>query len=155
MPGRLDPDPMPRRDFLGLAGLWTAFAAISGSLVGMLRLPKPRVNPDASSIIRLGKPDDFPAGTSKIFPEYQLQIRSSEKGVAGISLVCTHLGCIVKESETGFKCPCHGSVFDKNGKVISGPAPRALHWLSFFKKADGSLMVDAGSDVKLGTFFEV
>ena len=69
MPGRLEKEPMPRRDFLGLAGLATSGLAILGSVVGMARLPKPRVTPEASSIFRAGKPDDFPAGTIRILPK--------------------------------------------------------------------------------------
>ena len=31
------------------------------------------------------------------------------EGVYAISMVCTHLGCIVKPSTAGFDCPCHAS----------------------------------------------
>jgi menaquinol-cytochrome c reductase iron-sulfur subunit len=45
-----------------------------------------------------------------------------------MSNVCTHLGCRVRWiSEQGqFFCPCHNGVFDKEGKVVSGPPPRPL-----------------------------
>lgn len=43
---------------------------------------------------------------------------------------CTHLGCVVKyeggEEIPRLHCNCHGSVFDLNGKNLSGPAPRPL-----------------------------
>lgn len=40
--------------------------------------------------------------------------------------ICTHLGCIPNRRETGWLCPCHGSVYDTSGRVIQGPAPRNL-----------------------------
>ncbi len=44
-----------------------------------------------------------------------------------LSLTCTHQGCTVHPNEAGeFHCPCHGAVYDKNGKVIRGPAQRDL-----------------------------
>lgn len=39
---------------------------------------------------------------------------------------CTHLGCALiynKEEET-YECPCHGSIYNKEGKVIAGPAKK-------------------------------
>mmetsp|Transcript_8151 Transcript_8151/g.19538 ORF Transcript_8151/g.19538 Transcript_8151/m.19538 type:complete len:210 (+) Transcript_8151:97-726(+) len=46
----------------------------------------------------------------------------------GINSICTHLGCVVPwvPSENKFKCPCHGSQYDSEGKVIRGPAPLSL-----------------------------
>jgi cytochrome b6-f complex iron-sulfur subunit len=41
---------------------------------------------------------------------------------------CTHNGCTVGYNSSGsnFTCPCHGGVFDTNGKVVSGPPPTPL-----------------------------
>jgi cytochrome b6-f complex iron-sulfur subunit len=45
-----------------------------------------------------------------------------------LSLVCTHLGCLVNwvPNAGEFQCPCHGSRFDPNGAVLQGPAPLPL-----------------------------
>jgi len=155
MSDRLTPEPMPRRDFLGLAGLWSAAVAIVGSLIGMARLPKPSVLPEAGRRFRIGRPEDFPTGTEEILSEEKILVRSTPQGIAAISLVCTHLGCIVSHADTGFACPCHGSAFGPNGEVGGGPAPRGLRWLEVSRGVDGRLVVDADREVSPGTWCEV
>ncbi|KAK9843717.1 hypothetical protein WJX81_003528 [Elliptochloris bilobata] len=46
----------------------------------------------------------------------------------GINAVCTHLGCVVpfNTAENKFMCPCHGSQYNNQGKVVRGPAPLSL-----------------------------
>jgi cytochrome b6-f complex iron-sulfur subunit len=41
---------------------------------------------------------------------------------------CTHLGCVVpyEAAQSKFICPCHGSQYDKEGRVLRGPAPSPL-----------------------------
>lgn len=55
---------------------------------------------------------------------------TSDHGIAsyGINAVCTHLGCVVpwNASENKFICPCHGSQYNSEGKVVRGPAPLSL-----------------------------
>jgi Rieske Fe-S protein len=46
---------------------------------------------------------------------------------------CRHLGCPVAwtPASSTFNCPCHGSVFDKIGNRIEGPAPAPLYKHTF------------------------
>ena len=46
----------------------------------------------------------------------------------GLNAVCTHLGCVVpwNASENKYMCPCHGSQYNNEGKVVRGPAPLSL-----------------------------
>ncbi len=39
---------------------------------------------------------------------------------------CTHLGCVPSAKDSGWACPCHGSVFDNSGRVTKGPSGTKL-----------------------------
>jgi Rieske Fe-S protein len=45
---------------------------------------------------------------------------------SAFSAVCTHQGCLVDPSPAGFRCPCHGSTYDHEGRNTGGPAHRPL-----------------------------
>ncbi|HEX6316754.1 MAG TPA: Rieske (2Fe-2S) protein [Gemmatimonadaceae bacterium] len=47
-------------------------------------------------------------------------------GLAAVSSICTHRGCTVDLGGPGLSCPCHGSEYDREGRVMKGPASRAL-----------------------------
>jgi len=43
--------------------------------------------------------------------------------------ICTHLGCVPLGHDgpyDGWRCPCHGSIYDTSGRIRSGPAPLNL-----------------------------
>lgn len=46
----------------------------------------------------------------------------------GIVDNCTHLGCTFpwNPNDHQFQCPCHGSLYDSEGRVVRGPAPLPL-----------------------------
>ena len=55
-------------------------------------------------------------------------VKKPDNQIVAFGPNCTHLGCAYHwESEKkDFLCPCHTSVFDINGNVTAGPAPRPL-----------------------------
>ncbi len=139
-----------RRDFLDTAAMGTAVTALFAGLLGLLRMPKPNVHYEPDSKVRLGFPNEFPEGTSRIIAKHNVMVSRDEKGLHVMSLVCTHLGCVVLQSEGGFRCPCHGSLFEQNGNVLSGPAPKALPWLEVSRAEDGALVVDLEKTIAPG-----
>lgn len=61
----------------------------------------------------------------------------------GINAVCTHLGCVVpwNAAENKFMCPCHGSQYNSEGKVVRGPAPLSLALVHANVNEDGKIAV--------------
>jgi glycine/D-amino acid oxidase-like deaminating enzyme/nitrite reductase/ring-hydroxylating ferredoxin subunit len=49
-----------------------------------------------------------------------------------IAAECAHLGCIIKwnTDEKTWDCPCHGSRYTHEGKVLNGPANKDLEYFS-------------------------
>lgn len=41
-----------------------------------------------------------------------------------LSRICTHMGCVLRFEgpDQAFVCPCHGAIFNMQGKYLSGPA---------------------------------
>jgi menaquinol-cytochrome c reductase iron-sulfur subunit len=70
-------------------------------------------------------------------------VKKSASEAVVYSPLCTHLSCRYNwnNNEQQFFCPCHGSVFDSQGKAVAGPAPRGLDTLQY-KIDDGELYVN-------------
>lgn len=69
---------------------------------------------------------DIPVGAALVFRQERVAVMREGDSFIAISLVCTHLGCTVSVTPEGMVCPCHGSRFDRMGKVLTGPADRPL-----------------------------
>jgi len=69
---------------------------------------------------------ELAAGGALVYREARIALISEGETVRAISLVCTHLGCSVTVTPDGLSCPCHGSIFDRQGRVLRGPADRPL-----------------------------
>lgn len=52
--------------------------------------------------------------------------RAASNTFLAVSLVCPHAGATVSITSTGFRCPSHGAVFNKNGEWVSGQRTSAL-----------------------------
>ena len=63
----------------------------------------------------------------KFDPERDTE-RNSDIPYVAISTRCAHLGCPVRyyQAPKRFVCPCHGGIYDFQGKVAGGPPVRPL-----------------------------
>ena len=67
---------------------------------------------------------------------------------SALSPICTHLGCTVDIQGARLVCPCHGSTYDREGKVLLGPAERALTRIPARLSADGILTIDLNTGAR-------
>ena len=133
--------PVGRRGFLGSLGLGILGAGGVLIAAAIARLPFPRIRNQAETVA-IGKAVDFPFHRYTFVAACNVFVYRDREGIRVLSAVCTHLGCVLRSSEEGFHCPCHGSRFDRNGLPLSGPAMRPLEWYHAELARDGSLVVD-------------
>lgn len=69
---------------------------------------------------------DLPHHGALVFRESRLAIVHEGEQLYALSLVCTHLGCTVNVTSNSLVCPCHGSVFNRQGEPLQGPAVKPL-----------------------------
>jgi cytochrome b6-f complex iron-sulfur subunit len=84
---------------------------------------------DSAGIIEAGAVEKFTLNSVTAFVRGKFYLaRLEDGGFLALSRKCTHLGCTVPWSsrEMKFVCPCHASVYDIRGEVVSAPAPRPL-----------------------------
>ena len=55
--------------------------------------------------------------------------------------ICTHLGCVPNKTAKGWLCPCHGSVYDNSGRILSGPAPLNLYIPPYHFVSDDKIVI--------------
>src|SRR5437867_3130285 len=79
-----------------------------------------------SGKIDAGNVSQLPVGSLRAVPSEAVAIGRDDKGVYAMTLICTHASCDMgtqgSVSPSGIRCSCHGSVFDKDGNVVQGPA---------------------------------
>jgi len=73
--------------------------------------------------------DEAGALASKNFQGTQVVVTrdpANPDAVIAVNSLCTHQGCTVDWDGGAFACPCHGSSFNPDGTVASGPAGEPL-----------------------------
>lgn len=115
----------------------TAFAPARVSPRGVPTLAKLGVRFAADLVVdrlmpgQASSPEEVPPGEARVIRRGTDRIGAyrDETGVLhGVSMRCTHLGCLVRfnGAERSWDCPCHGSRFAVDGTVLEGPAVRPL-----------------------------
>ena len=135
------------------AGWWSLAIAALGGVVATVRFFIPRALFEPPVRFIAGRPSDYAAGqvSERFADEHKVWLVRDDGGIFALVAQCTHLGCRPRwfPEEVRFKCPCHGSNFDRDGRVISGPAPKPLLRAGVSLKRDGRILVNRGVIVDL------
>lgn len=71
-----------------------------------------------------------PGGGTSVLPagarDRLFVLAIADGSFAAISSRCTHRGCAIDVVGEHLVCPCHGSMYDREGRVVRGPAERSL-----------------------------
>lgn len=119
----------PRRKLL--KGI--ALIGIFGGLLWRFLVPAKKIPPKALLEV---KKSDIPLRGALVFKRSRVVIIRREDEIYALSLVCTHLGCTVNVTAENLVCPCHGSIFDREGNVLKGPSDKALKRLDVEERGD-------------------
>jgi len=149
------PADLDRRKFFIKLGVGSLAIAGAGASALALQYLSPNVLYEASPLVSVGRPEHFPPDSVTLDPRFGIFIVHSAQGFYALSAVCSHLGCLtVWKQEAGvIACPCHGSTFNRDGSIITGPAPKPMPWLRMWITDDGELMVDRAAKVAPGKEF--
>ena len=139
----MDADQLSRRDFLSGVGWVATCAAFGGLLAASGRYLVPNVLYEPPHAYKIGRPQDYPEGVNYV-PQKRIFLVRQQTLIRVVSAVCTHIGCTVSwvEERNRWECPWHGTFFNVDGVVITGPAPRPLPWYEVVLAPDGRLFVD-------------
>lgn len=124
-----DPQLVGRREFVAVCAC-IATSTLMGACASMATHPVP-MSGGRVAIKLVDHPDlARPGGVLKILPQgtseslYVLALDNDAFAV--VSPICTHKGCTVDAQGARLVCPCHGSTYDREGRVLRGPAERPL-----------------------------
>ncbi|MDH3470725.1 MAG: Rieske 2Fe-2S domain-containing protein [Acidimicrobiia bacterium] len=122
---------------IAAAGIWTSWDLL-----------RPRLQAGVGAKIKTVAPEDVPVDTVLEIPAARAYLTKVNDEVVAFSEICSHLACRVPfcKSSGQFECPCHGSVFNRGGDYLAGPAPRGM---DRFEVAivDGVVEIDTNAKV--------
>ena len=141
----VEPAELTRRKVLGVVTGSTLALAGVGTIITAVSYLRPNVLFEPATKFKVGRPENIQIGTLLVLPVQRLYVVHAERGFVALSAVCTHLGCMTRylPPDKRIVCPCHGSMFDREGTVVGGPAPRPLE-RRHLEIVDGDLWVDGG-----------
>ncbi len=145
-PDHVPPSAIARRDFLALLGRGALWTTAGVTVIALLRyLSFAEVTPP--QVFVLDEPSAYPLDSTTSVAEGRAFVKHDERGLSAINATCTHLGCLVKQAQSGFECPCHGSRYTASGIVTNGPATLPLNYAALSINTEGKVVLDVSQTV--------
>jgi cytochrome b6-f complex iron-sulfur subunit len=143
-----------RRGFLLTLGLTLVGLAVAGMtwMIGrFLGGSQARLDPELANF---GPPDHYSVGSWT--KSGRLVLFRDETGFWAVNALCPHLGCqpAFDENRRIFVCPCHGSRFDSEGRLLAGPAASDLSLAVLRLDNQGRLVAHPKEKVRAGYRFK-
>lgn len=117
----------------------------AGALMLALPMGCTASNTTSAGPIAAGNVADVGVGALEAVAGENVILARDATGLYAMTRVCTHQGQLVSiltlGATTVLHCYGHGSEFDTNGQVITGPAARPLEHFQVDLAADGSITV--------------
>ncbi|GEM_PF-415521 len=143
---------LSRRKFLARLGLGSLVLTAGGAVSSIGAYILPKVNFEPSQAFTAGRPEDYNVGDVRLIESQAVFIFRTPYGFQAVSDICTHLGCAYQPygppddeyPQVHAHCPCHGSVFARDGRVLRAPAPRPVPFYYMTINPSGLLVVDKG-----------
>jgi Rieske Fe-S protein len=149
------PSDASRRSFFQLLAAGAGVALLHGCGTSDTTSPNvPAAGSTANPIAAVASGNEFVisgGGTLKKGQALAFRLPNQEPGIVfvtdngklhALSAKCTHMGCVVEwqRERSDIRCPCHGSVFDAAGNVLSGPATKPLGTFKVRKQGNDALI---------------
>lgn len=117
-----------RKEFLKNIGTITIGACCGGLLLSLGGCASvPHISGTRSSNIIIVKKSDLGENSSVQVSNHSLKApiflhKVGENKFSAVLMLCTHKQCELNPAGSILQCPCHGSEFSQDGKVLEGPA---------------------------------
>jgi Rieske Fe-S protein len=153
-----------RRRFIKTFALGTAFSTFLGKPWRGLLLAEGMAAPPSTTATFKVRLSDYPIlsqpfgsvrlGVNAVRPEIEpfpdgdywplLINRGENNEIYVLDSECQHASCVVPTYDDfffGMRCPCHGSTYDIDGSILSGPTERPLRQYEFVYDEDDTLTI--------------
>ena len=141
-----------RRTLLRFAGWGTLLALLGQWSAGFGIFFWPKKVGAFGGEVNAGDLSALNIGDVKLIQNGKCYVSRVPEGVLALWWKCPHLGCTVPwkpddptmdelASKGRFNCPCHGSLYDRYGNIVAGPAPRPMDLFGVSIR-DGKVYID-------------